>query len=83
LTITNLGNATLTVTGMTGPSGYAASWTTGTIAAGASQLVTITFSPIAAQNYNGTLIVNGDQTGGTNTIAISGTGTIRRHASSA
>jgi len=53
----------------------AASWTTGTIGAGASQQVTIQFSPVAAQSYGGILTVNGDQTGGTNTIATSGTGT--------
>jgi hypothetical protein len=36
--------------------------------------VTIQFAPTAAQTYSGTLTVNGDQTSGTNTIAISGTG---------
>ncbi len=75
LTIRNTGNATLTVTGMTGPSGYSASWTSGAISAGGSQAVTIRFSPLAPQSYAGTLTVNGDQTSGTNTIAISGTGT--------
>jgi uncharacterized membrane protein len=75
LTITNSGNATLTVTGIAVPIGYAANWTSGTIAPGASRYVTITFAPAAAQTYNGTLVVNADQTGGTNTIAVSGTGT--------
>jgi len=75
LTITNSGNTTLTVTGIAVPSGYAANWTSGTIAPGASRYVTVTFAPAAAQTYNGTLVVNADQTGGTNTIAISGTGT--------
>jgi hypothetical protein len=37
--------------------------------------VTINFAPTAEQTYNGTLTINGDQTSGTNTIAISGTGT--------
>lgn len=76
LTITNSGNATLTVTGMTGPSGYTASWTSGTIAGGGTQLVTIAFTPTAAISYSGTLIVNGDQTSGTNSAPISGTGTL-------
>lgn len=76
LTITNSGNATLTVSGITGPSAgiYSATWTSGTIPVGGSQAVTIGFAPTAAQTYSGTLTVNGDQTSGTNTIAISGTG---------
>jgi hypothetical protein len=77
LTITNSGNAALTVTGMTAPSGgaYTASTTTGTVTAGGSLPVTIFFKPTAAQTYSGTLTVNGDQTSGTNALAISGTGT--------
>jgi hypothetical protein len=49
-----------------------ASWLSGTIAAGGSQTVTIRFEPTTAATYSGTLTVNGDQTSGTNTIAISG-----------
>jgi HYDIN/CFA65/VesB family protein len=79
LTLTNTGNSTLTVSGLTFPSGsgdvYSAHLTGGTIAAGTSQSATITFSPTVAQSYGGTLTVNGDQTSGANTIAISGTGT--------
>jgi hypothetical protein len=78
MTIANTGNATLTVTSLNLPSSilsaYGASWTSGTIAAGASQAVTIRFTPTAAIDYNGTLTVAGDQTSGANTIAISGTG---------
>jgi len=77
MTISNSGNATLTVTGMTGPSGgYTSSFTSGAIVAGGSQQSTIFFKPTAGQSYNGTLTVNGDQTSGTNTISISGTGTV-------
>jgi len=65
---------------MTVPSGsgsvYGTSFSSGTIAAGGSQPVTIQFAPTAAQSYSGTLTVNGDQTSGTNTISISGTGTL-------
>ena len=76
ITITNRGNAALTITGMTAPgSVYTASSTTGTIGAGGSLPVTILFRPTAVQSYSGTLTVNGDQTGGTNTLPISGTGT--------
>ena len=76
MTVTNGGASPLTITGMTGPAGgvYTASWTNGVIPAGGSQLVTVYFTPTAAQSYVGTLTVNGDQTGGVNTLPISGTG---------
>jgi hypothetical protein len=54
---------------------FTANWTNGTIAAGGSQTVTIQFTPTVAQPYSGTVIVSGDQTNGTNTMAVSGTGT--------
>ena len=76
LTITNNGTGPLTVTGLTGPAGgaYTASWTNGIIPAGGAQQVTVFFRPSAAQSYAGVLTVNGDQTSGVNSIAISGTG---------
>jgi HYDIN/CFA65/VesB family protein len=74
LTISNSGNSPLTVTGMTDSSVFKASWTKGTIPAGGSQQVTIQFAPTAEQAFAETLTVNGDQTSGTNTIAMSGTG---------
>jgi hypothetical protein len=52
------------------------SWQSGTIAPGASQQANQFFAPTAAQSYGGTVTVNGDQTSGTNTIAISGTGVL-------
>jgi Abnormal spindle-like microcephaly-assoc'd, ASPM-SPD-2-Hydin len=77
LTITNTGNAGLTVTSLSVSGGLAqhtsASWTSGPIAAGGSQQVTVSFEPVAAGTYTGTLAVNADHTSGTNTIAISGT----------
>jgi hypothetical protein len=77
-TIANTGNATLTISGVsitTGLSVFAANWTSGTIAAGSSQTVTVQFVPTAAQTYGGTISIIGDQTSGPNTIAVSGTGT--------
>ena len=74
LRIYNEGNSVMTVTGMTGPSGYTASWTNGTIAPGTSQLSVIRFSPIAAESYNGTVTVQADHTSGSNTTPISGRG---------
>jgi uncharacterized protein YkwD len=38
--------------------------------------VTVRFAPTAAQSYDGTLVVNGDHTGGTNTAALTGTGVV-------
>src|SRR5439155_602899 len=61
LTISNSGNTTLTVSSITYPSGFSGDWAGGTIAAGASQAVTITFAPVAATTYVGTLVVNADQ----------------------
>ena len=80
LTIGNAGTASLSVTGITGPGGYTPSWTSGTIAPGASQQVTVRFAPLAAQSYDGLLTVHGDHTAGTNTAPLSGTGAERAPA---
>jgi hypothetical protein len=78
LAIQNQGNASLTITGITGSNGITAvttvSWSGGTIAPGATQNVTVKFTPAATTSYTGTITVNGDQTSGTNTIAFSGSG---------
>jgi hypothetical protein len=74
LTISNSGNATLTVSGVTVPPGFTVNFQSGTIAAGASQNVTVTFAPTAVGNYSGTITVLADHTSGTNTINVSGTG---------
>lgn len=76
MTITNTGNAVLTVSGMTGPSWVTATWTSGAIAAGGSQQVTIRATPTASGAFSGTVTVNGDHTSGTNTLATSVTGTV-------
>jgi hypothetical protein len=78
-TIANAGTATLTVSSLTVSGGLAAhttaSWTNGTIAAGASQTVTVRFAPTSAGSYSGVVTVVGDQTSGSNTVAISGNAT--------
>ena len=74
LTISNSGTSALTVSGITYPSGFSGAWS-GTVAAGGSQNVTVTFAPTAAQSYSGTVTVASDKTSGTDTIAASGTGT--------
>ncbi len=73
LTISNTGNATLTVSSISYPSGFSGDWS-GAIAAGASQTVMVTFSPSAETGYGGNLAVNSDKTDGIETTAISGTG---------
>jgi len=79
ITIGNSGNGVLNVTGITVSGGFSelltASWTSGTIAAGASQPVTIRFAPTQTGAYNGTLTVNADHTSGTNTLAVSANAT--------
>jgi hypothetical protein len=74
LTIQNTGSATLTVNSVTCPSGFSANWTSGTISAGGSKSVTITFSPTSASNYSGNISVTSNASNGTQTIAVSGTG---------
>ena len=73
LTIYSTGVSNLTVTGLSLPAGFSGNWS-GSIAPGASQSVTVTFSPTALATYSGTLTVNSDAVAGTNTLAVSGTG---------
>ncbi|MBN8459804.1 MAG: IPT/TIG domain-containing protein, partial [Verrucomicrobia bacterium] len=73
MTITNTGDAVLTLTGITYPAGFSGAWS-GTIAPGGSQDVTVTFAPVAAAAYSGTVTVNSDAASGSNTLGVSGTG---------
>jgi hypothetical protein len=75
LTISNPGNATLTVSGIDYPPGFSGAWS-GTIPPVSSQAVTVTFAPTAAVSYSGTLTVNSDSSAGDNTLSLSGTGTV-------
>lgn len=74
LTIANTGNSALTITAVSYPTGFSGNFVAGTIAANGSQVVAVTFAPTAAQSYTGTITVTGNQSGGTNTVAVSGTG---------
>lgn len=73
LTVSNTGNSALNVTGIQLPGGFNGNWT-GTIAAGGSQNVTITFTPAGLTDYGGSVAVTSNATSGTNTRAISGSG---------
>lgn len=75
LTIANSGTGELAVTSVTYPTGFSGTFANGTIPANGSQAVTVTFAPVTAQTYTGNITVTGNQASGTNTIAVSGTGT--------
>jgi hypothetical protein len=72
--ISNSGTDALTVTGMSGPQGFTASWTNGVIAAGGNQPVVFRFSPTERRDYAGTVTVAANHTAGNNRIDINGTG---------
>ena len=61
--INNTGNSPLTVSGIdTGHAVFTASPTSGTVAAGASMTVTVTFTPSGAGNFFGAMVVSSDAT---------------------
>jgi len=73
LSIGNSGNTNLMVSGIGYPTGFSGAFS-GTIPAGGSQNVTVTFAPTAVTSYGGTITVTSDATSGADTIAASGTG---------
>lgn len=72
-TITNTGNADVSVSSISYPSGYSSSWNSGTIAPGQTINIKVVFSPSVAKSYNGNITINSDANG-TNTISVSGMG---------
>jgi hypothetical protein len=74
LTIANTGTGPLTVSGVAYPAGFTGDFTSGSIAAGASQAVTVTFTPTSGAAFTGNITVTGNQVSGTNTIAVTGNG---------
>ena len=75
MVLSNDGISEITVTSVSYPEGFSGDWDQGTISAGSSQEVNVTFSPTAVIDYVGTIEVTSDATTGDNTIAVSGTGT--------
>ncbi len=75
LSIANTGNSPLVVTGISHSSGVFSGNFSGTITAGNSKMVTLTFTPTAIQAFSGTLTVASNATSGTATRAETGTGT--------
>jgi len=75
-TITNNGTGTLIVSAIAVPEGFAVDKTSGAISAGQSMTVSITFTPGAAQDYNGVVTVTSDATSGTGTLAVTAKGVL-------
>jgi len=73
LTIRNIGNAPLEVTGLQVPAGFSASWS-GILAPGASQEVGVQFQPLEGIAYEGVVQVLSDATAGADTLPVSGRG---------
>jgi len=73
MTIANIGIVPLLVTNISCPPGFSGVWT-GTVEAGKATNVTVSFAPLALQNYGGTITVQSDAAGGANTISCSGEG---------
>jgi sugar lactone lactonase YvrE len=79
-TLTNSGNATLTLGGIAivgvNPGGFKETTTCGaTLVAGASCTISIAFAPTSVTGYQATLSVSDNATGSPHTVALSGTGT--------
>lgn len=72
LIINNAGNDTLTISGITVPSGITLGTVPPTVAAGARALVTVTWNSVGTLNDN--IVVDSDATSGTPSILVSGTG---------
>ena len=73
-TIENTGNAILEVSGISVPSGFGVSPSTASVGVGASETITVTFSPTLVQAYSGDLIITSNT--GSDTVALSGEGVI-------
>jgi len=79
LTISNAGNATLTVGSITYPTGFSGEWS-GAIPANGSTNLAVLFFPGVATNYCGSLTANSDAIGGDNSLSVSGVGVVQTNA---
>jgi len=71
--ITNSGSEAISVSGITLPAGFTASWSNGAVGPGQVQNVAVRFTPTLDQNYSGTLTVSSNASG-SNTLNISARG---------
>ncbi|NNJ12165.1 choice-of-anchor D domain-containing protein [Chloroflexales bacterium ZM16-3] len=75
VTLTNSGDATLTISSIAASGDFAPTTTCGaTLAAGASCSVSVTFTPTATGTRSGTLTISDDATGSPHSVSLSGTG---------
>ena len=75
--LSNYGTATLSITGITASGDFSQSDTCGSfLAAGASCTIIVTFAPTASGTRSGMLSVTDNAPGGTQTVSLSGTGTV-------
>ena len=79
LTISNTGDAALTVTKVTYPAGFTGDWSNGAIAVGGKKVVKVSFKPTEVKDYAGTITVESNATNanaGKNTLSVSGKGVL-------
>lgn len=75
-TLSNTGNATLTITSITIGGDYAQTNTCGSsVAAGANCTISVAFTPTATGTRTGTVTVNDNAPGSPHTVSLTGTGT--------
>ncbi|GIF96399.1 ThuA domain-containing protein [Catellatospora citrea] len=75
VTITNTGGTAAVISAVSASSQFAASGCVGTLAAGATCAVTVTFSPTSAGAKTGTLTVTSNASNPSLTVGLTGTGT--------
>ena len=75
VTLTNTGNASLTISGITASGDFSQTNTCGTtVSAGANCSISVTFKPTAGGNRTGTISISDNASGSPQSVALSGTG---------
>ena len=72
--ISNRGNSVLSITGIGYPQGFSGPYWNGSIMAGKSTNIIVSFSPTLVKNYAGNITVTNNSTSGSGVVSISGTG---------
>lgn len=76
ITLSNTGNAAMSIASITAPAGFTQTSTCGaSLAAGASCTVSVSFAPTAVSAYSGNVTVNDNAAGSPHAVAVSGSGT--------
>jgi len=74
ITIKNMGNSTMNVSNIYFPEGFTGNWKSGSVLAGQSRNIEITFSPTQKKLYSGNIKVTSNATSGTSTLSVNGIG---------